>query len=452
MIKRLILKFNMLSENNKIVIRNVIGAFAVKGLSLVVSLFTMPAYLRFFNDEISLGLWFTILSVISWILNFDLGIGNGLRNKLTEAITKNRLDEAKKFLSSAYISVGILCIVISVVFVAIFDFVDWNKIFKIESDIISSNALLLTVKIVFVGIMLQLFFNLITSVLYALQMSFVNNFLSLITSVLNLVAVLLLPSGNNDENMIIMAIVHTIAVLLPLIVTTICIFFGRTLRKSIPSVKAFSIKYAKSVLSLGGAFLFVQIAYMVIMGTNEYLITYFCGSAAVVNYNIYYKLFSLGATIFTLALTPIWSAVTKAFAENNYLWIEKIYKKLLLFASLGGCLELLLTLLLQIFIDLWLGDESIKVNLSYGLVFALLCTLMIFNSVMSSIANGIAKLKTQAFCFAIGSILKIPLAYLLVKLTNTWIGVVMANAAVLSIYCIVQPFTIRKFLSEKEVD
>ena len=74
-----------ISEKNTIIYKNVIGAFAVKGASLILSLFTMPAYMRFFEDEQILGVWFTLLSVLSWILNFDLGIGNGLRNNLTSA-------------------------------------------------------------------------------------------------------------------------------------------------------------------------------------------------------------------------------------------------------------------------------------------------------------------------------------------------------------------------------
>ena len=51
MITEFISKFKGMSENNKIIFKNVLGAFTVKGLALIVSLFTMPAYLRFFHDE-----------------------------------------------------------------------------------------------------------------------------------------------------------------------------------------------------------------------------------------------------------------------------------------------------------------------------------------------------------------------------------------------------------------
>jgi len=377
-----------------------------------------------------------------------LGIGNGLRNHLSRTITQKNNEETKKYLSSAYLSIGALCIFISVVFIFVFNFINWNKVFNIRTDIVSSKALLLSVKIVFAGIMIQMFLRLINSVLYALQKSSVNNFLHLCSTVISLICVLIIPSGNNDRNVIVMATVHLLAVIIPLIVATVVAFGGKELRNAIPSIKAFSKKHAKEVLSLGGTFLFVQLAYMVIINTNEFLITYLTSSEEVVNYQIYHKLFTLGGTVFSLALTPVWSAVTKAFTEKNFNWINSLYKKLLLISGVGVLLEFLLVPFLQIFINLWLGEDAIKVNFSYGFAFAALGGLIILNGALSSIANGVGELKTQAIFFGIGAIAKVPLAWAFVRLMNSWIGVVLANVIALLIYCLVQPLWLKKYLDK----
>lgn len=445
-----IAKFKNMSENNKIVFNNVLGAFLVKGLALIVSLFTMPAYLRFFHDETVLGVWFTILSVLNWILNFDLGIGNGLRNNLAKTIAQKNDAETKKYLSSAYVSVGVLCISVSIVFAVVFNHINWNAVFNIDTSIVSRKALLAAVKIVFIGIILQLFFKLINSVLYALQKSSVNNFLVLCSSVITIILVSVMPSKSNDENIVVMAIVNISATIVPLIIATVAVFFGKTFKSCIPSIHQFSKKHAKDVLMLGGMFLFVQLMYLVVMSTNEYLINMFCTNDAVVDYHIYYKLFSLGSTVFTLALTPIWSAVTKALVEKNFDWIYILYKRLVLLAAVGTVLEFLLIPFLQIFINLWLGKSAITVNYTYGLAFAALGGLMMINSVLSSIANGIGKLKTQAVFFGIGAVIKIPLAFLLVKYTSSWIGVVWANVISIMLYCFAQPLWLNKYLNNKK--
>ena len=60
-------------DHNRQVIKNMLGAFLVKGASLVVSLILLPMYIRFFNDKTSLGLWYTILSVLNWVTLFGIG-------------------------------------------------------------------------------------------------------------------------------------------------------------------------------------------------------------------------------------------------------------------------------------------------------------------------------------------------------------------------------------------
>ncbi len=425
-------------------------AFAVKGLSLVVSLFTMPAYIRFFNDQMALGLWFTVVSVLNWVLNFDLGIGNGLRNPLTDSLAKKDTENAKKYLSSAYISIGVICAILSVAFYIAFDFINWNKVFNIEAEVVSFDALLLSVRIVFIGIIVQMFIRLISSVLYAIQKSSVNNILQLCTTVVTLLLVLVLPSKSNDENLITMAIVHSVACVLPPFIATVVIFSGKNMRKMAPSVRAFSFKHAKAVLSLGGVFLFVQIAYMLIMNTNEYLITFFKGNSDVVEYKIYNSLFVLGSTAFSLALTPVWSAVTKATAEKNIGWVKSLYKKLLVFGGLFCLGEFLIVAVLQFAVNLWLREEAITVNYLYGIVFAVSGSVMIISNVFVSIANGLGKLKPQLICYSVAAVIKPFMAWGFISLTGSWIGVIIANIISMSIYCVVQPIVFQKYFRKED--
>lgn len=442
-------KWDDISENNKIVLKNVMGAFLVKGLGVIVSLFTMPAYIRFFNNDIVLGLWFTVLSVLHWILNFDFGIGNGLRNHLSEELAKNNILKAKKYISSAYVSIGIVCALVIIVFTGIFHFIDWNKVFNIEEHLVSKTALAVSVFIVFIGIAIQLFLKIISSVFYAMQKSSMNNLLSLVTTVTTLSLVFLWPQKNNDINMISMAIIHTLAVILPLLCATVFVFGFSKTKNIRPKLKYFSKECAKKVLSLGGMFFFVQIAYMLIMNTNEYYITLFSGSENVVEYQIYYKLFTLGSMVFTLAITPIWSIVTKAAAQGDLDWLKKLYKRMLKFGILGVGCEFLIIPFLQFGINVWLKEEAITVNYYYAFTFALVGSLMIFSGIFSSITNGLGKLKIQTIFFALGAIVKIPLSIFLVELTGGWIGVLIASVIVMSFYCIAEPIWINKYIKKE---
>lgn len=433
------------TEKNKIVIKNVVGAFLVKGGALVLSLFTMPAYMRFFNNEEVLGLWFTVLSLLTWILNFDLGIGNGLRNHLTKSLTENNREESKKLISSSYISIGIICLFFLFLGSFIFIFINWNKMFNIDETIIESKYMLISIEITYAGIIVQMFLRIISSILYALQKSFINNFLTLCTTIIVLICVLaIIPNNNQNFNMVLMSIIHSLAVIIPLLITTIIVFLNKKFKYAFPSVKFYSKDHSKKVLSLGGVFFIVQVLFMIMMNTNEFLITTLTSSSKTVDYQIYQKIFTLGSTLFTLMLTPIWSAITKAKAEKDISWIKRTYKNLLLISILGTLFEFLIIPFLQFGVNIWLKDEAIQVNFSYGFVFAIMGSLMIFNGTFSSISNGIGELKTQLVCFSVGSLLKILLSIFFVKILNSWIGVIIANSIALGIYCIIQPITLNK--------
>ena len=156
------------------------------------------------------------------------------------------------------------------------------------------------------------------------------------------------------------------------------------------------------------------------------------------------KLFK--GTVFALALTPIWSAVTKAFAEKDLNWIRSLYKKLCVIALLATACEFLIIPFLQLGVNLWLREDAIKTSIPYAAIFAMMGSLLIWNSVFSNIANGLGKLKTQLICFGIGSVLKIFASWGLVMLLDSWIGVPIANVLAMSVYCIAEPFVIKKTL------
>ena len=160
----------------------------------------------------------------------------------------------------------------------------------------------------------------------------------------------------------------------------------------------------------------------------------------------------MGSTVFCLAMTPVWSAVTKALAQDDIVWIKRLYKLLLKLSCVGSVLVFLLIPVLQFLINIWLKDNSITVDYWYAVVFAILGSLMILNSSLSSIANGLGKLKTQAICFCVGAMIKIPVAWIFVLLLKSWIGVVWANVISMSIYCLIQPWVLKSNLNRIQME
>lgn len=424
-------------SNTGIVLRNTMLSAVIKGASLMLALFTTPAYMRFFDNSEVLGVWFTLLSVLAWILNCDMGIGNGLRNQLVYAINERDWGKAKKYISSSYLFLSVIGAFVLVAVLIVGKFVSWNVVFNISTDIVPAERMTETVQVLLASIILQLILRLVTSILYALQEAFIPSLLNLCTTAFMLVFVLLANRLGKNNSLVLLAGVYLFAVNFPLIIATLWVFL-RKLPESRPTLNCFRKNYAISVLKIGIAFLWLQLIAMVVDNTNNYLITLFIGNSAVVEYQLYNRIFSLPITMLMLLITPLWSAITKAKAENDWNWIAASYKKFLKTVALVGMLEFALILPLQWIFDIWLGDKTIPVDYQIAVVFALSGTMMCLRTVISSYSNGLCELKIQMVYMTLGAVVNIPLAYIFSKEMGSYSSIIIANIVSIIPYCIAQ--------------
>ena len=102
-------KFSNSDKRSQLLVKNIAASFVIKGWSLVVQLLLVPVALNCLTIY-EYGLWLTLSSVITWMDNFDIGLSNGLRNKLAEAIALNDTILAKELVSTAMIVLSVIAL------------------------------------------------------------------------------------------------------------------------------------------------------------------------------------------------------------------------------------------------------------------------------------------------------------------------------------------------------
>ena len=433
------------SSSDKALFKNISGAFVFKGLGMLLSFFSMPIYMDFFENKLVLGVWFTILSTSNWIFMLDIGIGNGLRNCLTRELVRGDKKRIKTYISSAYILITVIAVVLLCIGSLMIGYVNWNDFFNISESVVSRATLNTTVRIIYAGIVLQFIFKMVVYILYALQKAAVNNMIAFLTSLFQFMAVLLLPSLSISENLIRLAVVFIVSSNLLYMVVTVFAFRNEQIKGCGVSLKYFETDAALKTVNIGVLFLWTQILHLLISLTDDFLVTKFTSPKYEVYFSIYNRLFSLVGTLFTLALTPVWSAVTKAQEERDYLWVRKIYRFANRAVMLGVAGELLIILVMQFVVNIWLGSHAIQVDYTYALIFAVYGSIMLFQSVQETFAYGFGKVMVLCVCYSIGVIVKYSLVYFGTMLyPDAWIIVVLSNILVILPFCIVQPFYLKK--------
>ena len=155
---------------------------ALKLVSMLVSFVYVPVAMGFLGTY-KYGIWATLLNLLSWVGMFDIGIGNGLRNKLSEALVRNDSEEGKTLVSTAYAIMTAVIAAVMIIGGLVVARLDWVGILSAYDCDESVTAV---IEIGFLGVCMTLVLSLCSSVLYALQKTHLVNLLFLGQQVLML--------------------------------------------------------------------------------------------------------------------------------------------------------------------------------------------------------------------------------------------------------------------------
>jgi O-antigen/teichoic acid export membrane protein len=389
--------------------KNIIGSVVIKGCSIFISFLLVPMTLGYLNAY-EYGIWLTLSSILLWINSFDIGLGNGLRNKLAEALALNDKHLAKIYVSTTFFLLSVLIVLIYTFFLILHYFLDWYRILNVSIDVIHDlNSL---ISIVFFLFCVSFIFKVIGSIYLACQLSVINDLLNLLGNVLSLVIIFILTKMTQGD-LAKVAITYSVS---PVFVYIIAYFFTFYIIFPYlkPSFSAIKIKYSKVLMGLGIKFFVNQIASLVVFSTSNVLILRLFGSEEVTSYNIAYKYFSVIPLIFNIIISPTWSAITEAYVKGDYHWINRIIKRMQ-YIWLG---LLFFTIFMIFFSNIaysfWVGTE-IKISILLSTMMAIFVSMMNWVNIFGHFINGVGKIKLQYYYSIVSSILYIPLAIILCR-------------------------------------
>ena len=435
---------------NRALLVNIGGSVAIKGLAALVQVALLPAYLRYFGDSVVLGVWFTAVTILGWILTFDLGLGNGLRNRLAAALAVRDTTAARSLISSTYVMVLALSVAAGVGgFVAV-PHVDWNRIFNVSPIDMSADLLVTMVSVMLGGIVLRFALGLITSIMYALQASALNNLMALLQNGLVLAYLLLASPASLADNVAALTWVNVVSMNLPAAVATIVVF-STTLRTTRPSLRHVSLSDALGTLRLGISFFIIQILGIVVT-QNEIFVTQFFSPEAVVDYQKYIRLYGVLVTIFNIAVTPLWSAVTRAIAQGRFAWVRKLLRVIFALIALIGLLFFAIWPVLDRVFRLWLGAQAPVVTVGHALAMAVLGLANVCYFAWSTISYGMGLTRPNLIWIGAGAAVKTPLIYFISRVVHDWSAVVLANVVIIAPYAIILPVLISRRIIAMERD
>ena len=421
-------KFIGTDSRSKKMYKNTVAMIGIRGVSMILTLISAPIMLHHV-DRADYGVLLTLTSIVGWVGYMDVGLGNGLRNKLPEFLAKGDFHSAKKIVSSCYVTLAIYVALIIVIFLMVSPFVDWLGV--LNSPTSDAGEIRGLTNVVFIAFCIQFLFGLINSILFAYQMPAFQSLFTFVGQFVALIALVIQVYVFDVTSVLQIGAVNSIIPPLVLFWGSIGLF--RTKLKDIaPSFKLFEFKSVGSILSLGLKFFVLQMITIVLFQANSIIIARVVSPEAVVEYNLAFKYVSLLTMIFTIVITPVWSATTDAYVRKDFEWINKTlsFSRKVCIASIF--IGVLMVLASKFVYGMWLGRGSIDINYSTTGLILLYISFEMLYKVYGTIINGTGKVFAQIILTGIIAIIYIPLAIFLGNLCGLS-GVLIANTIVFAL-------------------
>lgn len=421
--------------------KNVILSFLVKGASLPVSLILVPLTINYINP-MQYGIWLTVSAIVGWMNFFDVGMGNGLKNKLAHSLALNEYDQIKKYVSTTYGVLAIIAVVFFVLFFCLSFFINWNSMLNVPASF--PYNIRPVIIIVLLCFSIQFVVQTINVLLTATHKPSVSSLITFIGQLGILIIIYILTKyvpGN---------LVTLVAVLagFPIVVMFVAsiYLFNTQLKEFVPTLKNVDFKYAKSLFSTGGIFFFIQMGVLVLFQTDNLIITKVLGPKAVTTFNVSYKFFSLLVMIFTIIITPYWSAFTDAYAKQDFSWIRLSIKKMRQLWLALSAVSILLLLSSKVLFKAWIGN-AVLVPVSLSLAMTVYVMAFMWQTLHVYLLNGVGKVRLQLFLVIGSAIINIPLAIFLGKHFGLP-GIISTNTILFTIMGIIFSIQCEKIMNQ----
>lgn len=439
---------NILNKGHKRTVnakKNILGSLFVKSISVLTSFILVPLTIHYLNP-INYGIWLTLYSVISWFGLLDIGLGNGLRNKFAESIANNDKKNARMYLSTAYAMLAIIMGIACILFLIINQYLDWPNILNVDPTKVFE--LRKVMAILFGFFCLQLVVKLISSVLLADQKTAIAGAINTIASVVSLIVVYILTKTTTQSLIYLSFSIGLINVVIPIIISIW--FYKNNYKEYTPSLKYVDFKYAKNLMNVGFMFFLFQSTALIVVATDNIIISQLMGAQSVTPYNIALKYLSPITILFNIISAPLWSAYTEAHVQNDMPWIKSITKKMMKVWLVIFLCSIPFVAISSYIYSIWIEQEVNPPTLQLTIWVAVYVLISSWNQIFGNFINGVGKMRLAFYLTLVTAIINIPLCFFFADYLNWGLsGIIIASSVSLLPDLIFIPIQYFKIVNNK---
>ncbi len=300
----------------------------------IVILVTLPMARRILHQEL-FGVWMMMSALLGFMAFADLGIGNGVLNKITQAKASDDAVALRRVLVSGYASTSLVGLAVYLLWLL---WVQLSATPTIVAGVIleANRAEVLQAFNVFAAVLaINIPASLIQRVQLGMQQGYWIGIAQFVNAVIVLIAVpLTLWHGGGLPELVL----ATLGVQALVNLANTAIWLSRSsILKGVKGERcrgALHLATISSLLRTGSLFFILQIAAAFAFQSDSIVITQTLGQQAYGDFAVVQRLFLFVSMVINVAMVGLWPAFGDAIASNNTAWAVSVLKRTMVVAAL----------------------------------------------------------------------------------------------------------------------
>jgi O-antigen/teichoic acid export membrane protein len=353
------------TERNRRAVASSIAGLALRGSSFVVVLVSVPLTLGLLGP-VRFGMWMTIASVVALLGATDLGIGNGVLNSVARAYGQGDAAAARQYLASGFVALAGIAVALGVLFLIVYPIVPWASVYNVAGDRLAASEAGPATAVFVATFLANQPLSLVRQVRAAYQEGFVQSSFEALGNVLAIAFLLAAVAMKASLPLLLLAVTSG-----PIVAAVANLGVLIRLQRPwlAPRWSDVTRDALRSVVGIGLAFMILQVAYAVGFSTDWLVVANVVGPAAVAEYSVVYRLFSIPLGLAAIAVLPLWPAYREAISRNDIAWVRLTLTRSLKVTILGVIpVTIALIIAGPTIVGLW---TSRNVSPAYGLYLGL---------------------------------------------------------------------------------
>jgi Membrane protein involved in the export of O-antigen and teichoic acid len=334
------------------------SGFAVRMITTVIGLVTVPLILGALGKS-RYGLWSTITTLVAWVALFDLGLSNGLVNRLAKAYGKEDLEDANRYFTTAFVAMMGLAGLLVICLALTIPLLPWSSFLGVRGEV-DNGTVVWSIAAALGAFVIAMPLAIVPQLFAAFQRSYLTNAFSLIGALVGFAVLILALAMNASMPFLVLAFSSgaVVASALGLVYALGGGFRWLKIRR-----RYISWTTLRSLMSLSVPMFLFQIGALAVNETQSIILARRCGLATVADFGIVMRLYLLTASLIQLGTGSFIPPLREAHERGDWLWVRTAFRRTLVIrlgiASVGAVTMI------------WLGNDILRVwlgrsDIAYG--------------------------------------------------------------------------------------